>query len=802
MEIVPIQGIYGTIPAVFMEARMHGQPDAVLVAHLGLSLDSDCCSVAVFARTSGVLFVAGVGSYVAYRMFARLLGRNFIWTIVDHARVDLLSRADVRLLHPLSVNRTSSDDLYSSVFADDEYSDSHSENGFSSRTENTFLSPESSPLRPFGRSPRMPLTSSHPLCSTPLDVKRVSKFAISEDGYIDRRKRDRPCERYRIQSRRLSAVSARSESIASRGLSQISADASERSASLRLMWDEPEWDHQMDFPGQDVFRRGQCPSTSNVSEMSEFKAAINLFDESGSVKEGDKTFAGDNLDIFSVGDDANDSMFGTHELIQRSCMTDSKQLYRIVPGCMTSSDAVSLCSVRTTNSFLSLRQHAASSDTSCGLLELTHWAGSVRPSDELFTNPMTDSGVSKGTTSTFNSRGRPLIRSVMLDSAIGTDVISSEDEAYTISPCEGAQKGFSDVSYPGNCIIRRTGLNLITEDQMSISLSERSLEWYEDEFNNSTLREDNTKEVTVRPELNKSHIGIDQLHNLTTGASTSVQVHPKGAEQVEAFDHEFASKCESFSPRSSPCIPGTREMMIWAREMFSADSAQFKFLHTLYSRRRLKRIGIKRSENESEHFILSFLHSLFYYKINILHCSNFEDISEALSDAFSKYDCLKQWKYPENVVRHLSSSQKKDMAVEIVKRCWNWKHGSFDLELRDSTDCFVEALKLAVMLHVIEAFERFYDDRMPRLHVLYESLFGKNDFREIMERLNRGIIEEELALLADTFNLRIEVLELRRTLCDEQPLVTVYPDNEYKYNNLLTLIKLDKFLYPAYRILD
>ncbi|VDM50418.1 unnamed protein product [Toxocara canis] len=80
------------------------------------------------ARTSGVLLVVGVGSYMVYRMFVRLLGRNFMWTLVDQARVDTLSRSDVRLLHPARIVHGSDiEDFCSPVFADDEYSDSCSE---------------------------------------------------------------------------------------------------------------------------------------------------------------------------------------------------------------------------------------------------------------------------------------------------------------------------------------------------------------------------------------------------------------------------------------------------------------------------------------------------------------------------------------------------------------------------------------------------------------------------------------------------------------------------------------------------
>ena len=52
------------------------------------------------ARTSGIVLIAGVGSYCAYRICARFLGKEFVWTMLDAARPDRLRLADSRLLHP------------------------------------------------------------------------------------------------------------------------------------------------------------------------------------------------------------------------------------------------------------------------------------------------------------------------------------------------------------------------------------------------------------------------------------------------------------------------------------------------------------------------------------------------------------------------------------------------------------------------------------------------------------------------------------------------------------------------------
>ncbi|VDM50299.1 unnamed protein product [Toxocara canis] len=300
--------------------------------------------------------------------------------------------------------------------------------------------------------------------------------------------RRRPAnDRYRIHARRLSA---RSESEASRGLSQMSVTPSEKSASLRLLWDDPQWDSELDLTRPDVLRRGQSASPSNISEMSEFLAAKNIFGDTASSKideEDDRVDAvldseashihicrirtlpigraslASNLcrqmpnlhaHCSSVQDDTtSESMQQARDLIERSCMTDSQHLYRIVAGCIASSDAVSVCSERSTQSFLSLRQRAAASGTSAGLLELTRCSLAHGGGLEMLSNSMTDSAISKDTATT-SSAARNMNRSMLFDSAIGTDLISSEDEACVAVPTSVSARVLRVPSNNDSSIIR------------------------------------------------------------------------------------------------------------------------------------------------------------------------------------------------------------------------------------------------------------------------------------------------------------------------------------------------------------
>uniref|UniRef100_A0A0M3HYZ4 Pecanex-like protein n=1 Tax=Ascaris lumbricoides TaxID=6252 RepID=A0A0M3HYZ4_ASCLU len=584
------------------------------------------------ARTSGVLLVAGVGSYIVYRMFVRLLGRNFIWTLVDQTRVDTLNRSDIRLLHPASIAHDSDMDIYSTVLADDERSDSCSE--LSTRTRNTFLSPEFSPTRRRYLASLPVRGRALPIVSTPIEQENRQKPLGSESDSIGSSRQ--ACSRlsttrsfenyitafmntyrhmnmerqpggyYRIHSRRLSA---RSESETSYGLSRISFTPSERSASLRLLWDDPQWDSELDLMPQDVIHRGQNISPSNISEMSEFLAAKNVFGDTASSRIDEEDDSVERIDSESAqGDTTSESMMQARELIERSCMTDSQHLYQIVAECITNSDAVSVCSGRSTQSFLALRQRAAAGGTSAGLLEL------ARPSLDhgkhlgALVNSMTDSAISKDTATSSNARNmnrsaeRQVLESskfcdrrcpsvleqvVMLstgsalfDSAIGTDFVSSEDESGVPLPSNIRFNIVSPAANNNPSIVRRTGLKLINEDQQSVSISERSLEWFEDEFcfaAESSSAGCGNNQHSLIADLNTSqveHSQVDDFSRAIAQASTSLVANYRLLPLDAEVDSEHSSKRSL--PTRGMRLHGTRDLMVWAREQFTTDSPQMK----------------------------------------------------------------------------------------------------------------------------------------------------------------------------------------------------------------------------------
>lgn len=97
MSLLPLNTL-SEAGCLFIEARLLGGPGNI-VSQIGLTVDAPNTSIAVFSRTSGVLLVAGVGSFFAYRVASNLLGNRFVWECLDARHIDQLPTADRRLLY-------------------------------------------------------------------------------------------------------------------------------------------------------------------------------------------------------------------------------------------------------------------------------------------------------------------------------------------------------------------------------------------------------------------------------------------------------------------------------------------------------------------------------------------------------------------------------------------------------------------------------------------------------------------------------------------------------------------------------
>ncbi|KAM3716696.1 Protein unc-80 [Dirofilaria immitis] len=488
-------------------------------------------------RTSGVLLVASVSSYVIYRVCTRFLGRNFIWTILEQARFDMLARNETYLLN----SRMSCvvNDKYDSCCLAELIDDKEND------------------------------CSNHTLATVPSS---------------DHLRRTRQLyENLTESSKKLSEITSKhqrhSTSLASQSFSNEDFISSEKSASLHLLWDDPQWDEETDFCFYgNIVHRGQHSAPSDVSDMTEFRAAKELFEGSNDYckinKEDQKNQANSNREGRSID-------FDTNDFIQRSCMVDSKHLYQITSGFITRTNSISISSERSSSqSFLSLRQRLVTNPPSGGLLELiqSSTTSPIISAGHLMTS-MTDSGISKGTNST----------SIDAKCNFGTEIFSSEDGAVDMMPLT--------LTINRNSIIKRNNLNLINEDCCSMTTSAQSVEWFEDDYCSFSTNQELGKPLEIEID--------DPLAACFSGSSYN---------QICSINSEN---------RQKHLYKVTRDLMAWARDQFAPKSPQLKALQSLYiSRQCWRKIGLKRSSNCSEQFLNSLLHLMLIRGIPFFSCSD------------------------------------------------------------------------------------------------------------------------------------------------------------------------------------
>uniref|UniRef100_A0AAF5PTE9 Uncharacterized protein n=2 Tax=Wuchereria bancrofti TaxID=6293 RepID=A0AAF5PTE9_WUCBA len=547
MSLLPMKSLSVSLPVLFIEARVQGPPDIVF-SQMGISFDADKCNVALLMRTSGVLLVASVGSYMMYRVCARFLGENFVWTILEQARFDLLTRNETYLLKP-RMSYIASDEYDSCCLADltDDEQNSCNSHIFAAV-------PSSGHLR-----------RTRQLCIGSVKSSRKQSEIISEDWKY-------------------------SASMASQSSSNAEFTSSEKSASLHLLWDDPQWDETTDFCfyGAAV-QDDQYSASSDVSNMTEFQAAKGLFEEPDNrckVNEEDQK-SHENLNREEKHID-----FDTNDFIQKNCMADSKHLYQITAGFITRTNSISVSSECSSLSFPSLRRRFIANTSSGGLLELVQ-PFTTTPSGHMITS-MTDSGISRGTISTSNLQSS--VGSNGAKGTFGAEIFSSEDEAVdTMMPCI--------LTTNRNSVIGRNNLNLISEGRCSTTASTLSMEWFEDDFCPFVTNQN------LRGSLNAD---MDDPLAACFSGSGSDQMRPNNSES-----------------RRKHLYNVTRDLMAWAKDQFVTKSPQLKALQSLYiSDQHWRRIGLKRSSNCSEQFLSSLLHLMFIHGIPFFGCFDFSIIAK------------------------------------------------------------------------------------------------------------------------------------------------------------------------------
>uniref|UniRef100_A0A1I7VXE8 Pecanex-like protein n=1 Tax=Loa loa TaxID=7209 RepID=A0A1I7VXE8_LOALO len=727
MSLLPMKSLSGSLPVLFIEARLQGPPEIVF-SQMGISFDTDKCNIALLMRTSGVLLVASVGSYMMYRVCARLLGRNFIWTILEQARFDLLARDETYLLNPRMSYLTSNE--YDSCCSGE-------------------------------------LTS---------DEQSICDSHIFTTGHL--RQADGSAENSRKRSDMTSENQNHSASMTSRSSHNAGFTSSEKSASLHLLWDDPQWDEETDFCLNDDVRRDYYSVSSDVSDMTEFRAAKRLFEEPDdhcNVNKEDQRSHENAIGYMQLDlpnrEERNTDLDG-NDFIQKNSMVDYKHLYQITTGFTTRTNSISLSSERSSQSFPSLRQRLIANASSGGLLELVQSSitSPISSVDHVITS-MTDSGISRGTISTLDLQSS--IRSAGAKGTFGIEILSNEVDALDMMvPCT--------LTTNRNSVIGRNNLNLISEDRCSTATSARSMEWFEDDYCSFVTNENLRKSLET---------DMDNPLAACFSRSGSDQIRPSSWESRRKHLHNF-----------------TRDLMAWARDQLAPKSPQMKALQSLYvSDQRWRRIGLKRSSNCLEQFLSSLLHLMFIRGIPFLSCSNALIAAEAVRRVFSRYEFVRQWSFTDGSTK---VENKEEYAISLLQNLWDLQHGVVYLKDERVERHCMEAVRLLVLLWIVHCFEKMeagqWQQHCPSF---YTELFGDSNPRQIIQSLYKAQLNDvQMTLLADTLRIRLELLDYSYGDLDaEQPkilrsLVPQDTGREITSEPILTFLKLNRhnFLYPLY----
>ncbi|KAJ1345847.1 hypothetical protein KIN20_000470 [Parelaphostrongylus tenuis] len=364
-------------------------------ANVVLSVLSPFSSVraAFKARASGVLLVAGVGSYCAYRICTKFLGQRFVWMLLESAKFDALASADRRLLYASGL-----------PLSDDEGDDGEQEQSDSGDTGSRDA------LSDYQRRRFSPQTNSE------ISLQRLSRYSRKSRGlFAIRQSKIGPEGVLRRQS--TSERSNRSHPAA------CSSPSSDKSASLRIVWEgQQNWDDE--FATTEIRPRPSIISRSPLSQQKIVPSNSagdlgSVFDDVLSLSSAVDQPDGELYDNASESDDA------IHiDSVRRKCMIDSKYMYQSVIVASSELGSETSGSVLSVNSNLKeLSKRLTSVMDSKGLWELAQETPSTSHSKPERCE-MTDSGLTRSTHSKHSQEPRS-----MFDSAIGGEMFSSEDES-------------------------------------------------------------------------------------------------------------------------------------------------------------------------------------------------------------------------------------------------------------------------------------------------------------------------------------------------------------------------------------
>ncbi|CAI5452690.1 unnamed protein product [Caenorhabditis angaria] len=309
MSLLPLNTL-SEAGCLFIEARVLGNPGHV-ISQIGLTMDAPNTSIAVFSRTSGVLLVAGVGSFFAYRVATNFLHNRIFWECMETRHFDRIPTADRRLLYSFNVEED-----------EEENKEEEQEQGVT-KSEND---EQKSGKDDDSRSIRSFSMSQHSLSR----LNRVRKSTKQLRGLLGSLN-EKPTSR---NAGILSRQSSRSIKSATSNLSIVSA-SSTKSASLRIVWEgsQPTWDDSDMIAGTSTNSIVQRVPPTVLSRLGHVASTSSLRNVEGSVGDLCSVF-NDVMSVTSMVEedylpDVDEEEPETSEGIWQKCQVDNnKYMYQ------------------------------------------------------------------------------------------------------------------------------------------------------------------------------------------------------------------------------------------------------------------------------------------------------------------------------------------------------------------------------------------------------------------------------------------------------------------------------------------
>lgn len=478
-----------------------------------------------------------------------------------------------------------------------------------------------------------------------------------------------------------------------------------------------------------------------------------------------------------------------------------------------------------------------------------------------YNSPMTDSLFSKesfvsSNITSKNNYQNSLNQKVgqMFDSAIVSDYLNDEEIRSLPSTNNNVNNNITRLSnltqisesdFPKTSVTSTKSLN---NTGSFMTKSVQSLEWCNDDIvfeddnsfeieslnNNSALKNQYLKDLSI----DLDYATFQLFPELSPTKSFSSESHYSLPQSVSSKNSNNIKKNTSITnisthetiigPRNDLRLKSTRDFMVVLRENFKfINDKNFKLANILYSRKRFKRIkycsdGVN-AYNTIDNFLENILHSMVYSNASFFNCSSFSAIKKVTINILEQFDYLRRWNLlsKRKIVAETSINTNKE-AINItlsnnafekeiltyLYALWKLQHDVCGIEEIKISPEAIEGAKFLMVLKSINVFQYIFEySKNIKCRSFYNHLFAKKNPKQIMLKLNDNnekIDQYDLALFADTVNIKIQLFDLSSKHINNHNVCSIYPSTDCKYGNEIFMVKLkeDGPVFPLYHLPD